>query len=66
MDTRYEIKMTDGEVIYTVYCHPDDLIQEIKDAIQDGCIQIQITKQVRTKGETNGRVDTDKEQQKEQ
>lgn len=66
MDTRYEIKMTDGENIYTIYCHPDDLIQEIKDAIQDGCIQIQITKQVRINGETNDRVDTDKEQQKEQ
>lgn len=66
MDTRYEIKMTDGENIYTVYCNPDDLIQEIKDAIQDGCIQIQITKQVRIKGGTNGRTETDKEQQKEQ
>lgn len=63
MDTRYEIKMTDGENIYTVYCHPDDLIQEIKDAIQDGCIQIQITKQVRRE---NGGANTDKEQQKEQ
>ena len=63
MDTRYEIKMTNGEVIYTVYCHPDDLIQEIKDAIQDDCIQIQITKQVRRE---NGGTNTDKEQQKEQ
>lgn len=63
MDTRYEIKMTDGEVIYTVYCHPDDLIQEIKDAIRDGCIQIQITKQVRIKGGVNDGVETDKEQQ---
>lgn len=65
MDTRYEIKMTDGEVIYTVYCRPDDLMQEIKDAIQDGCIQIQITKQVRINGGVNDGVDTDKEQQQE-
>ena len=62
MDTRYEIKMTDGESIYTVYCHYYDLIQEIKDAIQDGYTQIQITKQVRRENDGTG---TDKEQQQE-
>lgn len=39
---RYEIKMTDGETLFTVYCHPEDVIQEIKDALADGFTQIQI------------------------
>lgn len=50
-NTRYEIKMTDGETFFTVYC-PEYVIQEIKDALADGFTQIQITKQVMiTKGE---------------
>lgn len=48
-NTRYEIKMTDGETLFTVYCHPDSAIQEIKDALADGFTQIQITKQIKAK-----------------
>lgn len=46
-NTRYEIKMTDGETLFTIYCRQDNVIQEIKDALADGFIQIQITKQIK-------------------
>lgn len=46
-NTRYEIKMTDGETLFTIYCHLDNVIQEIKDALADGFTQIQITKQIK-------------------
>ena len=46
-NTRYEIKMTDGETLFTIYCHLDNVIQEIKDALADGVTQIQITKQIK-------------------
>lgn len=46
-NTRYEIKMTDGDTLFTIYCHKDNVIQEIKDALADGFTQIQITKQIK-------------------